>query len=418
MGRFTFARGNAAKLASLPLYALGALAATVVPRASRRWVFGCGTGVGEGALALYLHARSADPQLRLTWLARDGAEATAAAAHGIRAVRKASLRGLWATLRAEVAVVTHGFGDVNRFGVRGAFLVQLWHGIPLKLIHLDSPATLRSGILPGSKVLRGMLRAMYSHASSAICLMPAASQVAARRLRSAFGLPQDRIVVTGDPRDDVLCQGSAPERSTRARAVLSAVLPLQEFPGCRVALYAPTWRDGERDPGVPSPAQWGRIAQYLQATDSVLLVRPHPLGVGEYAVGTTASDRILLLTARQLSDITPVLPAVETLITDYSSIAYDFALTGSRIVFLAPDLPHYRGSRGLYQEYSKFSGGAEVTSWDGVVDLLERLDADPDAATNVARHVEMLRDTHHEFRDGRNTERVYHEILRRLKART
>jgi CDP-glycerol glycerophosphotransferase (TagB/SpsB family) len=236
-------------------------------------------------------------------------------------------------------------------------------------------------------------------------------------LRTAFGLPEDRVVVTGDPRDDVLCQGSAQERRARAHSVLSRLLPLDEFRGCRLLLYAPTWRDGERDPGVPSAAQWIRIARYLQATDSVLLVRPHPLGVGEYAAGTSASDRILLLTARQLSDITPVLPAVDTLITDYSSIAYDFALTGSRIVFLAPDLPHYIQSRGLYQEYSEFSGGSEVSSWDGVVDLLELCEGDPKLAAEMTRHVEKLRDEHHEFRDGRNTERVYLEIRQRLKAR-
>ncbi|MEO7007193.1 MAG: CDP-glycerol glycerophosphotransferase family protein, partial [Terrimesophilobacter sp.] len=192
MARFTFAQGNATKLASLPLYGLGALASLVVPRRRGCWVFGSGTGVGEGALPLYRHAQSADPRLTLTWLASDGAEVAAAAAQGIRAVRKSSLRGLWATLRAQVVVVTHGFGDVNRFGVRGAFAVQLWHGIPLKLIHLDSPATLRTGMLPGSKVVRGMLRRMYAHASAAISLMPAASLVAAGRLRTAFGLPSSR----------------------------------------------------------------------------------------------------------------------------------------------------------------------------------------------------------------------------------
>ena len=44
MGRFTFAQGNATKLASLPLYALGALACLVVPRRRGRWVFGSGIG--------------------------------------------------------------------------------------------------------------------------------------------------------------------------------------------------------------------------------------------------------------------------------------------------------------------------------------------------------------------------------------
>ena len=43
-------------------------------------------------------------------------------------------RGWWATARAGVVVVTHGQGDVNRYATSGAFLVQLWHGIPLKRI--------------------------------------------------------------------------------------------------------------------------------------------------------------------------------------------------------------------------------------------------------------------------------------------
>ena len=415
MGRFTFAHGNATKLASLPLYALGALACLVVPRRRGRWVFGSGIGVGEGALPLFLHARSADPRLKLTWLARNAAEVAAAAGHGIRAVRKSSLRGLWATLSAQVVVVTHGFGDANRFGVRDAFVVQLWHGIPLKLIHLDSPATLRTGVLSGSTMLRGILRRMYAHASAAISLMPAASPVAAARLRSAFGLPTDRVVVTGDPRDDVLCRGTAAARLAAARETLSTVVPLHEFPGCRLLLYAPTWRDGERDPGVPTPLQWQRIAAYLELTDSVLLIRPHPLGVGEYLAGTTAYERIMLLASDQVNDVTPVLPAIDVLITDYSSIAYDFALTDGTIAFLAPDLDGYSRSRGLYQPYTEFSGGTETDSWDGVLEVLRHSDNDAEFAARLRTHSARLRAAHHEFLDGRNTERVYTEIRRRLE---
>ena len=52
MPGFDFARGNARKLLSLPLYALGVVASIAVPRRRDRWVFGSGPGVGEGALEL------------------------------------------------------------------------------------------------------------------------------------------------------------------------------------------------------------------------------------------------------------------------------------------------------------------------------------------------------------------------------
>ncbi|MDX2024864.1 CDP-glycerol glycerophosphotransferase family protein, partial [Microcella sp.] len=132
MARFTFSAGNARVLARAPLYALGALAAVLVPRSPQQWVFGSGIGLGEGALALYELSAAREPERRLTWLASSADELAAARARGLRALRKGGPRGLWATLRAGVVVVTHGFGDVNRFGVSGARVVQLWHGIPLK----------------------------------------------------------------------------------------------------------------------------------------------------------------------------------------------------------------------------------------------------------------------------------------------
>ena len=143
MSRFTFAKGNAEKVIALPLYALGAVASAIVPRKRGLWAFGSGSGVGEGALALALEARRASDPPNIRWLARNVRDRTDASRLGLTAVPQTSWLGFWITLRAEVLVVTHGFGDVNRFGTRGGFIAQLWHGIPLKHIHLDSPATMR-----------------------------------------------------------------------------------------------------------------------------------------------------------------------------------------------------------------------------------------------------------------------------------
>ena len=411
---FTFAAGNAKKLLALPGYALGALASILVPRRRDLWVFGSGPGVGEGALALYRAARAGDPGRPMLWLARDDYDLAAARALGISAVLKSSARGFWSTLRARVVVVTHGFGDANRYGIRGAFVVQLWHGIPLKLINLDSPATLRTRLLPDSTLVRRMLRLMYRTAARSIDLLPAASDVSAERLRTAFDLDDRRVVVTGDPRDDVMVAGTEAGRSAAARALVFGGLGRTSSEQ-RILLYAPTWRDGDVDPGIPSAGEWRQIADYLDATDSMLLVRPHPHGVGDYAAGPAVSPRIALFDSRLCTDITPALPAVDVLVTDYSSIAFDFALTGRPIVFLAADVERYSQSRGLYVPYESFSGGAEVASWPRVLELLRGIDTDPAAREHAVRHSESLAATHHAFRDGGNTARVYVQITTRLK---
>ncbi len=416
MPGFRFASGNAKKLAALPLYALGALASVFVARVDDLWVFGCGSGVGEGSLALFRFARQADATLRLTWLARDEQDLAAARALGIPAVLKLSRRGFWLTLRARVVVVTHGFGDVNRFGQRGAVVVQLWHGIPLKLIQLDSAATTRISVPVVSAQVRGLLRRFYRRGYRSIALMPAASELVAQRLRTAFALPADRVVVTGDPRDDVLSNGPALERSSLARQVLTAALDTD--PGdSRLVLYAPTWRDGEADPAVPTDEEWARIDAWLRDAGAMLLVRPHPNGVGDYAAGIAGSPNIQLLSSARQSDLTPVLDAIDLLVTDYSSVAFDYSLTGGPILFIAPDQESYTGSRGLYEPYREFSGGREVRSWSGVLDQLSRFDSDADWAEIVRAHSAALASRHFAFRDGRNTERVYSELARRLKAR-
>jgi CDP-glycerol glycerophosphotransferase len=407
--RFTFAAGNAGKALALPLYGLGALISLLVPRNGNLWVFGSGSGVGEGALALLQYVRKTDPGIRVLWLARNDKDAADATALGIASVRARSPRGFWATIRARVVVVTHGFGDANRFGVRGALVVQLWHGIPYKHIHLDSPATLQIPFFSRFGAVRRLVRHAYERSTRGIGMFATASPLAAARIRTAFALGPDRVLVTGDPRDDVLVT----ETRDGARARVAALLGITSLPA-RVLLYAPTWRDGRADAAVPTAADWPRIATFLDATDSILLIRSHPHGLGDYSAGL--SPRVRLLGTTLQADVTPLLPAVDILITDYSSIAFDYSLVGGEIVLLAPDVAEYSLGRGVYEPYGDFSGGTEVTTWAAAVDLLETIDKNPKDRKALRDHTAWLRDRVHAFSDGNNTKRVFEAIRARLRG--
>lgn len=400
MARFTFGAGNALKLLRLPLYALGAAASIVVPRSPRLWVFGSGIGLGEGALPLYRAARAALPAgTRTVWLATTEAELDEARALGLDAERKAGWRGFRLTLRARVIVVTHGFGDVNRFGVRGGFVVQLWHGIPLKRLHLDSPATLRISGVPDHRLVRALLSWAYRRAGRGIRLFPVASELVAARIASAFGVTQANIAVTGDPRDDVL--------------VATSAAPLLDAGSSRTILYAPTWRDGAVDPVVPTLDEWDAIAAFLAARDAVLYVRAHPLGAGDYAAGPARSDRIRMLGSDRVRDVNAALPEVDVLLTDYSSIAFDIAQLGRPIAFLAADLESYAKRRGLYDGYREFSGGRYAHTWTGALELLgAALDGDP----GMLRHSAWLASEYVDVAPGGSTERVLAQILARVSG--
>lgn len=411
MASFSFGAGNARKIAALPLYAAGRIATLLIPRSRDQWVFGCGGGVGDGALALW-QVVSAQGHAAV-WLVGSAREARDAAAAGIRPVRKGSLEGFWRTARARVVVVTHGFGDANRYAVSGAFLVQLWHGIPLKRIGLDSPETLRlPGPLrrvPGAGVVRRLLAGMFAGAARRIRIIPAASHVVRGRLESAFALRDDRVPVTGEPRVDVLSRGTAVVRRSAARAEIDRVAGPVD-PAARFVLYAPTWRDGALDPAVPSADEWREIVDVLTRRGAVLLVRSHPLGAGEY-VPPFSTERVRAMGSDVLIDVTPVLPGLDALVTDYSSLAFDAGLVPLPVVYLAPDVAAYARTRGFYGSYADVAGDGWATDWTAAATQLDLVLADDDERARRLDRSRALSARVHAFRDGENTSRVYRAIL-------
>ena len=414
MGRFTFAAGNVRKIAALPLYAFGRVAAAVVPRRRDLWVFGSGVGVGEGALALLEHVRAHDAGARVVWLARNQRDVADARALGIPTALRYSWRGFRLTLRAKVLVVTHGFGDVNRFATHRAFVVNVWHGIPFKRLRIDSPEAMRVPVVGRLPFVGRWVRRAFGRSGRGISLFATASPLSAARIRSAFALTARQAVVTGDPRDDVLLAGSREDRERTARSRIAVALDEPRALSSRIVMYAPTWRDGRAHPAVPTAEEWIALDALLERTDTLLLIRSHPLGRGDFAAGVAASSRVLQLGADLQPDITPVLPAVDTLITDYSSIAFDFALTGGAILFLAPDVAEYVGRRGAYEPYADLSGGREVASWASLLPVLDGVLADAGARAPYVEHAVWLADRYHSFHDGRATERLYELIGRRL----
>lgn len=410
MATFTFGSGNVRKVAALPMYALGrlvgALAGIVLPRRTDRWVFGSAFGPTDGGWALLEEVRGRADAPHITWLAGSDAEAATARSLGLRTVRKDRVAGFLATLRAGTVVLTHGFGDANRYALDGARIVQLWHGSPLKRLHLDSPAALAVPVIGRLPGVSALVRRMYAAGSARIDLLPVSSALVAPRLASAFSLPTGRVRVLGEPRTDVLFTGSPSERTAAATARLAAAVG--DLAGARVVLHAPTWRDGALDPTLPSAADWPAIDAWLGEHDAVLVVRPHPLAVGDWR---PPSDRVRLLLPVDEPALNTVLWAADALVTDYSSVLVDFAVTGRPVVHLAPDAAAYAATRGFYEPMAALTDGPPAQTWPQVLDALGAV-LRPGAEQDAARaHSAALAARFHHHADGRSAARVADALL-------
>lgn len=411
--KFTFARANAAKLMRLPLYAMASGLARIFPRDRRLWVFGRKTGVGEGPLRLLRTAEQYCPGIRLVWLAQDRRQYDEARSQGLEVYPVDSWQGRWLTLRAGVGVMTHGFGDLFRPFVPGMQVVQLWHGAPLKRIHLDAPNVHGAGKGWAARISAAVMRAVFARSARLIDMIPSPSLMVSERFRTAWGFrDMRRIRLTGDPRCDVLLDGEHEARKAEARALLCRVWGITELPR-RLVLFAPTWRDGEADPTLPQADALRRMEAVLAWHDAWLVVRSHPWGMPQEEDGVAEHTRLRFLDTLMLHDINRAMNAFDVLMTDYSAIAMDYCLLRRPIVFFAPDLESYQASRGLYEDYAAFTGGEWFADWSSVAGKLDTVLGDSRIYADTAEQTAgQLLSRYQHYVDAGSSLRVLDEIAK------
>ncbi|MFD6950593.1 CDP-glycerol glycerophosphotransferase [Nocardiopsis sp. TSRI0078] len=247
-------------------------------------------------------------------------------------------------------------------------VVQTWHGSMLKRIGFDV------------ENIRGKSRDYFDKLAWETRqwdYLVSPSPWATPILRSAFRF-EGEILETGYPRNDIFF---APDRDAIAERT-RRLLGLPE--GKKVVLYAPTWRDdkyytrGKHKLDLHLDLQ--RMYDKL-GDDHVLLVRRHPRVVDSVpVVGEGFVHDVSLY-----PEIMELFLITDVLVTDYSSMMFDFANTGRPMLFFTYDLEGYRDNlRGFYFDFEETAPGPLLTGSDEVVEAL--LDIDEVAARSGAAY--------------------------------
>jgi CDP-glycerol glycerophosphotransferase len=211
-------------------------------------------------------------------------------------------------------------------------------------------------------------------------------------LRKAFGY-KGEILESGLPRNDVL---NSPDRDALAAAVRER-LGLVE--GKRVVLYAPTWRDYDRKNAMVK-LDLAKAREALGA-DHEILVRAHPMQAIP-AVPDIARD------VTTYPDMADLLLVADVLVTDYSSVMFDFACTGRPIVLYGYDLAKYSSKRGLYLDLAEQAPGPVLSTSAEVIEALRSIDS---VAAAHADRYDAFRATFAPRDDGKATARVVDRLF-------
>ncbi|MER6397815.1 CDP-glycerol glycerophosphotransferase family protein [Kitasatospora sp. NPDC001603] len=354
-------------------------------------VFG-GRGYADSPRAVHAElARRGEP-LEHLWTVDD---AQAALPAGVRAVRVWSPEWYRALATSRYLVGNTHFPDfLDRRD--GQVVVQTWHGSLLKRIahDVENPWLADHGYL-----------AALDRETPQWSLLLSPSPFATPLLRRAFRFGGE-VLESGYPRNDVLARPDA----GRAAAVRRRLgIP----DGRRVVLYAPTWREDQRRGDGEGFRLDLRIdldrARRALGHDHVLLIRPHA-HVREPLPG--AGDGFVL-DCGDYPDVQELLLIADVLVTDYSSITFDFAITGRPVLFFTYDLEHYRDTlRGFSFDFEAQAPGPLIPDSAGLLDALRGLADDGSGPPPGYRErYRAFRATHCGLEDGGAARRVVDRML-------
>jgi CDP-glycerol glycerophosphotransferase len=269
-------------------------------------------------------------------------------------------RGSWAyylaLARAEFWVDNQGFPEGLRKR-RGTTYLQTWHGSAYKLMGLDQPK-LKSGAWAEQQRLRRKVERFD-------CFL-VRSQHDVDTLVKGLGVTAELLPV-GYPRNDALITGG----DLGEIEALRQELGLDD--GRKIVLYAPTFRtDTDGEPLRELRPSFDLAHFTAELGDSmILLVRPHYLCTVSLPPGTRHAVRDV----GQVADLTSLLLLSDALVTDYSSIMFDYALLDRPMVFFTPDEDEMAQVRGSYFDLARHAPGPIVNTEAALLATLSDLGA-------------------------------------------
>jgi CDP-glycerol glycerophosphotransferase len=220
--------------------------------------------------------------------------------------------------------------------------VQCWHGTPLKRLGHDLEDT--------TNAINSLEDLLYKYDIDALKMrwFVSPSAYATEKFISAFDLAgkgrEDAILEIGYPRNDRLITYTGDDR----KAAL-AQLGIPEDTDKRVVLYAPTWRDDQYSAATGYTYDLGLdFSRLLDALgeDYIFLFRVHYFISNSFDFSSFGGR---IIDASDHGDINDLYIASDMLITDYSSVFFDYANTDKPMVFYMYDLAEYRDkARGFY----------------------------------------------------------------------
>ena len=368
------------------------------------WVFGAIRGQQYTDNAKYLFEYvNQHTDVQAIWISRNNDVVYKLRSGGYQAYLESSREALEYARQAKVAIITHR-GNRDKADLpfhafnKHTKIVQLWHGIPLKKIAFDD--TLFSfrhdehsfswKFLQFVKDLFFPFLGYVNHPSLILALSEETRDI----FTQAFRTPKETVQITGYPRNDALLEHQETERLKQTRKII----------------YMPTFR-GRENSSFDHFLQYGfdveKLDAFLSKESIHFDIKLHPFNKpsGDFQQQLMHAENISFLGG---DDIYETLSEYDLLITDYSSVFFDYLLLNRPIIFAPFGYTDYiTQDRSFYFNYDEVTPGPKVSNWG---ELMEQLSSFSRGSFGYADERESIKNRFHYYQDKHSAPRIYEAI--------
>jgi CDP-glycerol glycerophosphotransferase (TagB/SpsB family) len=347
----------------------------LVPRNKNKWAFGSfRNSFNDNAKYLFIYLNeqkmisTALRQREFIWLSASKKTVRHIRDLGLKAEFTGSLKGLWFALRAKYWFFNSYTSDILFFASGGAVCTNLWHGVGLnKKIEFS----IKSGEL-AKRYVQKTIKERFFHPE---CFrrphyLLSSTPFQSEMFAEAFRLKPSQLLNIGYPRNTILLANEQVRQDFIAKYEVAQIRQLIEKLKCfdRVFVYMPTWRDSQRTV-FSENMDLHNLNSIMKEKNSLILLKPH---ANTFVDGEKYKAFKNIIFVNNNVDIYPILPYTDVLITDYSSILYDYILMKNKnLILYIYDYDKYAQQRDCRPEFLDFVAGKICYSFDELQQCLK-----------------------------------------------
>lgn len=304
----------------------------LTPRFKKKWVFGSNMGYSNNSKYLFLHINKYNKDINAIWLSDSRSVALSLRKLGLKSYYRFSLRGLFEAYTAKIFCYNSYASDINIYASFNAIKVNLWHGVGIKNIEFKIKSGPLVKILGGQTFLHKLKHLNFFVKPD---FFLSTSPAMTKHFMECFRLKPKNIIINGYPRcelffwtEEKLTSYINQYESNDSICLLEKVKLSQ-----KTFVYMPTFRDSDSDFFDDVGFDFEKLNLFLKEKNYLFLIKLHTATKINITEISLYPNVVLLENAM---DIYPILPFTDILITDYSSIYYDYLLMEDKISILYP----------------------------------------------------------------------------------